>query len=117
MHQDFTNNSAPPASPSRAASQLITSNYYRREGVVVRACASQSVDLRFIPQVEPYQKTLKNGIHSFPAWRSPHRDSVEIKPASLLVVSLGKTLNRMSSSLCGRQMVKAKQSTRHGDPV
>ena len=37
--------------------------------VVVRASASQSVDLGFIPLVESYQKTLKNGIYSFPAWR------------------------------------------------
>ena len=42
----------------------------RRDGVVVRASASQSVDLGFIPLVESYQKTLKNGIRSFPAWRS-----------------------------------------------
>ena len=46
---------------------------YRRDGVVVRASASQSVDLRFIPLIESYQKTLKNGIHSFPAWRSAFR--------------------------------------------
>ena len=38
--------------------------------IMVRASASQSVDLGFIPLVESYQKTLKNGIHSFPAWRS-----------------------------------------------
>ena len=37
---------------------------------MVRASASQSIDLGFISQVESYQKTLKNGIHSFPAWRS-----------------------------------------------
>ena len=43
---------------------------HRRDGVVVRASASQSVDLGFIPLVESYQKTLKNGIHSFPVWRS-----------------------------------------------
>ena len=42
----------------------------RRDGVVVRASASQSVDLGFIPLVESYQKTLKNGIYSFLAWRS-----------------------------------------------
>ena len=46
---------------------------YRRDGVVVRASASQSVDLGFIPLVESYQKTLKNVIHSFPAWRSAFR--------------------------------------------
>ena len=33
------------------------------------------------------------------------RVSVENKPASLLVVSLGKALNGMPLSLCGRQMV------------
>ena len=42
----------------------------RRDGVVVRESASQSVDLGFISLVESYQKTLKNGIHSFPARRS-----------------------------------------------
>ena len=45
----------------------------RRDGVVVRASASQSVDLGFIPLAESFQKTLKNGIHSFPAWRSAFR--------------------------------------------
>ena len=42
----------------------------RRDSVVVRASASQSIDLGFIPLVESYRKTLKNGIYSFPAWRS-----------------------------------------------
>ena len=42
----------------------------RRDGVVVGASASQSVDLGFIPLVESYQKTVKNGIYSFPAWHS-----------------------------------------------
>ena len=45
----------------------------RRDGVVVRASASQSVDLGFNPLVESYQKTLKKGIYSFPAWRSAFR--------------------------------------------
>ena len=72
---------------------------------MVRTSPSQSVDLGFISQVESYQKTLENGIHSFPAWRSANRDSVENKPASLFVVSLGKTVNGMPPSLCGRQMV------------
>ena len=80
----------------------------RRDGVVVRASASQPADLGFVSLVESYQKTLKNGIHSFPAWLSAPkgwRPSVENKPASLLVVSLGKALNGMPPSLCGRQMV------------
>ena len=42
----------------------------QRDGVVVRASALQSIDLGFVSQVESYQKTLKNGIHSFPIWRS-----------------------------------------------
>ena len=41
-----------------------------RDGIVVKASASQSVDLEFISQVESYQKTFKNGNHSFSAWRS-----------------------------------------------
>ena len=34
-----------------------------------------------------------------------NRDSVENKPAILLVVFMGKTLNGMPISLCGRQVV------------
>ena len=41
-----------------------------RDDVVVRASASQLVDLGFILLVESHKKTLENGIHSFPAWRS-----------------------------------------------
>ena len=41
-----------------------------RNGEVIRASASQSVALGFIPLVESFQKTLKNGIYSLPAWRS-----------------------------------------------
>ena len=37
---------------------------------MVRASALKSVDLGFIPLVESYPKTLKNGIRSFSAWRS-----------------------------------------------
>ena len=64
--------------PLRECTVLIGRAYdqalpYRRDGVVVRASASQSVDLGFISLVESYQKTLKNGIRSFPAWRSAHK--------------------------------------------
>ena len=41
-----------------------------RDDVVVRATASQLVDLGYNPLVESYQKTLKNGIHSFHVWHS-----------------------------------------------
>ena len=53
-------------------------NVNRRDGVVVRPSASQSVDLGFIPLVESYRKTLK---------------MVSGKPASSLVVFLDKALN------------------------
>ena len=39
-------------------------------GVRFVVFASQSVDLGFISLVESYKKSLKNGIYSFPAWRS-----------------------------------------------
>ena len=38
----------------------------RRDGVLVRASASQSVDLGFIPLVESYQKTLKKWYPQLP---------------------------------------------------
>ena len=44
-----------------------------------------------------------------------HRDSVENKPASLLVMSLNKTLNGMPQSLW-QKYGEAKQSTRRGGP-
>ena len=72
---------------------------------MVRASASQSTDLGFISLFESYQKTLKIGIYSSLLGAQHIRDSVENKPASLLVVSLGKALNGMPPSLCGRQMV------------
>ena len=77
---------------------------YHRDGVAIKALPSQSVHPGFISQVESYQKTLKNVIHSFPAWCSALRDNVENKPASLFVVFLGKALNWVSLSSCGRQV-------------
>ena len=69
---------------------------------MVRASASQSVDLGFISLVESYQKM----VFTASLLGAQHiRDSVKNKPASLLVVSLGKALNGMPPSLCGRQMV------------
>ena len=44
----------------------------RCDGVVVRASASQSVELGFNLLVESYQKILKHGIY-FPTWRSVFR--------------------------------------------
>ena len=68
-------------------------NVNRGDGVVVRPSASQSVDLGFIPLVESYRKTLKmvstaSLLGARHLWKV-----VENKPASSLVVSLGKALN------------------------
>ena len=46
-----------------------------RDGVEVTGSALQTVDVGFILLVKSYQKTLKNGIYSFPAWRSAFRGS------------------------------------------
>ena len=70
---------------------------------VVRASASHSVDLGFIPLVESYLKTLKNAIYCFPAWHL--REVVENKPANLLVVSMGKA-QRGAPPLCRRQVAQ-----------
>ena len=72
---------------------------------MVRASASQSVDLGFISLVESYQKTLKMVFTASLLGAQQNRNSVKNKPASFLVVSLGKALNGMPPSLCGRQMV------------
>ena len=91
--------------------------YYRRDGVVVRAFALQSIDTRFISFVESYHKALKIVFAASLLGAQHKRESVESKPsASLLVVSLDKTLNGMPSSLCGTDS-GAKQSTRRGEPV
>ena len=72
---------------------------------MVRASASQSVAPGFISLVELYQKTLKMVFTASLLGALQNRDSVENKPASLLVVSLSKALNGMPPSLCRRQMV------------
>ena len=77
----------------------------RRDGIVARAFASQSVDLGFISLVELYQKSLIVVFTVSLLGAKQNRDSVENKPASLLIVSLGKALNEMPPSLCGRQMM------------
>ena len=62
-------------------------------GVVVRASALQSVDLEFIPLFKSHQKTLKM-ISIVSLLGARHLwEVVETKPASSLVVFLGKALN------------------------
>ena len=59
---------------------------------MVRASASQPVDLGFISQDEPYQKALKMIFRVSLLGAQQNRDSVENKPESLLVVSLARHL-------------------------
>ena len=75
----------------------------RHDDVVVRASALKSVDQRFISPSGVIPKTEKWYLTAslLGAWHKS--DSVENKPASLLVVSLGKPRNGMPS-LCGRQV-------------
>ena len=66
---------------------------------MVRALASQLIDLGFITLVESYRKTLKNGIYSLPAWSSAFMGGC----GEQAVLSLGKALNG-TPTLCGRQV-------------
>ena len=73
---------------------------------MVRASASHSVDLRFIPLVESYQKTLKMVSTASLLGARHLGEVVENKPESSLVVSLGKALNGTPPPLCGRQVAQ-----------
>ena len=73
---------------------------------MVRASASQSVDLGFIPLVESYQKTSTMVFTASLLGAQNLVEVVEIKPASSLVVSLGKTLNGTPPPLCGRRVAQ-----------
>ena len=63
---------------------------HQRDGVVDRASALRSVDLGFIPLVESYQKTLKNGICSFPAWCSAFRGGCGVQADKFACCVLGQ---------------------------
>ena len=65
---------------------------------MVRASASQSVDLGFISLVESYQKTLKNGIHSFPAWRSAFMGGCGEQAGKFACCVLGQDTQRDASA-------------------
>ena len=73
---------------------------------MVRASASQSVDLGFIAFVESYQQTLKMVFTASLLGAQHLVEVVENKPASSLVVSLGKTFNGTPPPLCGRQVAQ-----------
>ena len=73
------------------------------DGRVVRASASGAVDLGLIPsRVKPM--TLKLVFTAFSLDAQHLSDSVTNKPASLLVVPLGKAVSGIPPSWCDRQM-------------
>ena len=51
-------------------------------------------------------KDFKNGIHSFPAWRSAFRGGCGEQARGSLDVSLGKALTATPPPLCGRQVAQ-----------
>ena len=78
---------------------------YRRDGVMVGASASHSVHLGFISK-SSHTKRLNEIVFTSSLLGAQHiKKSVENKPTSFLVVSLGKALNGIPPSLCGRQMM------------
>ena len=73
------------------------------DGLVVRASASGAVDLGLIPsRVKPM--TLKLVFTASLLDAQHLRNIVKNKPASLLVVPLGKALSGIPPSWCGRQV-------------
>ena len=73
----------------------------------VVTCASHSVNLGFIPQVESYQNTLKNGIHSFPAWHSVFKGCCVEQTDKFARSVLRQGTSREVPTLCGRQVAQA----------
>ena len=73
------------------------------DGRVVRVSATRAVDSGLIPS-RVKSMTLKLLFTASLLNAQHERDSVENKPASLLVVPLGKALNGIPPSWCGRQM-------------
>ena len=71
----------------------------QRYGLVVREPASQLADLEFIPLVESYQKTLKNGIHSFSAWLSAFKGSCGEQAGKFACCVLGQSNLRDAPTL------------------
>ena len=83
---------------------------------MVRAFALQSVDLGFNPLVESYQKTLKNGIYSFLAWRSAFRGDCGEQASKFACCVLGQGIKQDASAFMWKtggpdmsQMATSKQ--------
>ena len=73
---------------------------------MVRAFASQSIDLGFNFLVESYQKTLKNAIHTFSVWRSAQKGIVgRTSQQARLMCPWARHLNGMLPSIYDKQVV------------
>ena len=70
---------------------------------MVRASASNSVELGFLPMSNHNKRLQKMLFTAFLVGAQHKRDCVENKQERVLAVSLGKTWNGMPPSLCGRQ--------------
>ena len=73
---------------------------------MVRASDLQSVDLKFNPLVKSYQKTEKMASTASLLGARHLGEVVENKPASSLVVFLGKALNGTPPPFCERQVAQ-----------
>ena len=83
--------------------------FYRCDSVGLERCfVVGGPEVHFPSRVIP--KDFKKWYSQLPCLVISTRDSVESKPASLLVVFVGKALNGMSPSLCGKAGGGAKQS-------
>ena len=78
---------------------------------MIRASTSQSVDRGIIFLIKSYHMIKKNGIHSSLLGAQHKKKSVENKPGSSLVMSMGKTPNGMPPSLRGRQLAGPTSQT------
>ena len=89
--------------------KYVSTSQELKNGVVVRASASQSVDQGFIPLVESYQKTLKNDIYSIPAWRLAFMGGCGEQAGKFACCVLGQGTSRDAPRLCGRQVTRKWQ--------
>ena len=89
---------------------------YRRDGVVIRASVSQSVDLRLISQVESYQKTFKKWYSQRPCLGAQQIGIVWRTSQQACLLCLGQDTLRDASIFMWQTGDGAKQSTSRGGP-
>ena len=75
----------------------------RSDGRENRASASASVDSGFDSE-SSQNNDLRKGIHRYPYYTFSSKEIVLSEPSNSVVVPLGKPLNGIPLSKCGRQM-------------